>query len=64
MIIRVILYFIMLIAVISIAIKIVSARPQWSANSWQKILVYCIAFVCFIGGCKIVDIIMNMLNIN
>lgn len=64
MIIRIIAYFIILIAVISIAMRIVLARPQWSSNSWQKILVYCIAFVFFIGGCKIVDIIMNMLNIN
>lgn len=63
MIIRIIGYLVIIVVVITIAINIVSKRPQWSVNVWKKILAYCVAFLVFIIVCRLFDILLNFLNI-
>lgn len=63
MIIRVIGYFVIIVAVIAIAINIVSKNPQWSVNIWKKVLAYCVAFLVFIIVCRLFDALLNFLNI-
>lgn len=63
MVIRIIGYLVIIIAVITIAINIVSKKPQWSVDVWKKILAYCVAFLVFIVVCRLFDTLLNFLNI-
>jgi len=60
---RVIGYFVLLIAVIYLALLLVGKKPRWFNVPWKKALVYCIAFALFVGCCFALDFVLNIFHI-
>ena len=58
---RVIGYFVLLVAIIYLALLIVGKKPQWFIEPWKKALLYCFSFALFVGCCFALDFILKIL---